>query len=141
MSARDRIHAMLPPISRIAEAEAREQELNARLDALVAETVTQTRLADAAYFEQRRLPRERVDGPFDRGRRAAEGCVVEELRERAGNTAASLENYPGELAMLRGLLGVLRVTVEHGDLRQVQQLLHEHVSDEAAAYAEAGEAS
>jgi hypothetical protein len=49
------------------------------------------------------------------------------------------ENYPGELAMLRGLLGVLRVTAKHGDFRQMQQLLAEHERDEQDAYAGLGE--
>lgn len=46
------------------------------------------------------------------------------------------ENYPGELAMLRGLLGVLRAVAQHGDMAEVQRLLSEHAADEQAAYAE-----
>ncbi|MEV0915459.1 hypothetical protein AB0I93_14460 [Streptomyces sp. NPDC049967] len=46
------------------------------------------------------------------------------------------ENYPGELAMLRGLLGVLRAVAKHGDMAEVQRLLAEHTADEQAAYAE-----
>lgn len=50
--------------------------------------------------------------------------------------AERTEAYPGELAMLRGLLGVLRVTAAHGDMTEVRRLLAEHASDEQAAYAE-----
>jgi hypothetical protein len=53
--------------------------------------------------------------------------------------SADIENYPGELAMLRGLLGVLRVTAKHGDFQQVQQLLAEHERDEQDAYNALGE--
>ncbi|MFF6781373.1 hypothetical protein [Streptomyces sp. NPDC012510] len=53
--------------------------------------------------------------------------------------ATGPENYSGELAMLRGLLGVLRATAKHGDFHQVQQLLAEHERDEQDAYAGLGE--
>lgn len=46
------------------------------------------------------------------------------------------ENYPGELDMLRGLLGVLRPVAQHGDMAEVQRLLAEHAADEQASYAE-----
>ncbi|MER6607324.1 hypothetical protein ABT282_15780 [Streptomyces sp. NPDC000927] len=49
----------------------------------------------------------------------------------------TVETYPGELAMLRGLLGVLRVVVKHGDMDEVRRLLAEHASDEQDAYTEA----
>ncbi|MDX3714366.1 hypothetical protein PV733_36675 [Streptomyces europaeiscabiei] len=58
-------------------------------------------LAEAAdYVEQRRLARADIVTDFDRGRRAAEGCVVEELRELAGAgqeaTAAAATATPDE---------------------------------------------
>jgi hypothetical protein len=43
----------------------------------------------ADYVEQRRLARADIVTDFDRGRRAAEGCVVEELRELAGEEATA----------------------------------------------------
>ncbi|MFE7105586.1 hypothetical protein ACFU98_10830 [Streptomyces sp. NPDC057575] len=49
--------------------------------------------------------------------------------------AATIEYYPGELAMLRGLLGVIRATATHGGgMDEVRRLLAEHASDEQAAY-------
>jgi hypothetical protein len=47
------------------------------------------------------------------------------------------EAYPGELAMLRGLVATLRVVAQHGDLADVVKLLDEHQRDEQDAYAEA----
>lgn len=46
------------------------------------------------------------------------------------------EAYRGELFMARGLVGVLRVVAEHGDMAEVQRLLAEHASDERDAYVE-----
>jgi hypothetical protein len=57
----------------------------------------------------------------------------EELLDRY---RAEFEAYPGELAMLRGLVGVLRVVAKHGDMAEVQRLLAEHIRDEQAAYSE-----
>ncbi|WP_326700242.1 hypothetical protein OG909_24920 [Streptomyces sp. NBC_01754] len=50
---------------------------------------------------------------------------------------STAEAYPGELVMHRGLLGVLRVVAQHGDMTEVRRLLAEHANDEQAAYAEA----
>lgn len=49
----------------------------------------------------------------------------------------SVENYPGELAMFRGLVRVLRVAARNEDMREVQRLLWQHTADEAAAYEKA----
>lgn len=46
------------------------------------------------------------------------------------------EAYPGELAMLHGLIATLTAVAEHGDLTQVRKLLEEHQADTAAARAE-----
>jgi hypothetical protein len=51
------------------------------------------------------------------------------------------ENYPGALAMLRGLVRTLRVVVRQDasaekQRAEVRKLLHEHASDDAAARAE-----
>lgn len=51
------------------------------------------------------------------------------------------EDYPGELAMLRGLVRTLRVVVRQDasaekQRAEVRKLLHEHASDDAAARAE-----
>lgn len=59
----------------------------------------------------------------------------------------TIENYPGELAMLRGVLGVVRSIARHGDLgeteggRELRRIVAEHYADERAAYAEQGEKS
>lgn len=53
---------------------------------------------------------------------------------RAEVLAADGQAYDGELAMLRGLVGTLRVVAEHGDLTEVRRLLDEHKSDEQDAY-------
>ncbi|MGW1546648.1 hypothetical protein [Streptomyces sp. NPDC002346] len=54
---------------------------------------------------------------------------------RAESTATS-ENYPGELAMLRGVLGVVRTIAQHGDIDELRRVIAEHYADERAAYAE-----
>ncbi|MCX4994299.1 hypothetical protein [Streptomyces longwoodensis] len=48
------------------------------------------------------------------------------------------ELFPGELAMLRGLVRTLRVVVrpDDADVAEVRRLLHQHAGDEAAAVAE-----
>ncbi|MER7815588.1 hypothetical protein [Streptomyces sp. NPDC096153] len=46
------------------------------------------------------------------------------------------EAYPGELAMLRGLLGVVRTIAQHGDMDELRRVIAEHHSDEHDAYAE-----
>ncbi|KND45303.1 hypothetical protein [Streptomyces stelliscabiei] len=58
----------------------------------------------ADYVEQRRLARADIVTDFDRGRRAAEGCVVEELRELAGEeaTAAAATATPDEKFFVPG---------------------------------------
>lgn len=52
-------------------------------------------------------------------------------------TEMDAQAYPGELAMLRGLVATLRVVAQHGDLADVVKLLDEHQRDEQDAYAEA----
>ncbi len=65
-------------------------------------------LTEAAdYFEERRLARADTVTDFDRGRRAAEGCVVEELRELAAAdggeaTAAAATATPDEKFFVPG---------------------------------------
>lgn len=59
-------------------------------------------------------------------------------------TPADGQEYDGELAMLRGLVRTLRVVVRddgsaEAQRAEVRQLLHEHVTDEAAARVEAEE--
>ena len=59
--------------------------------------------------------------------------------------ATEFEAYPGELAMLRGVLGVVRAIARHGELgdteggRELRRIVAEHYADERAAYAERGE--
>lgn len=69
----------------------------------------------------------------------ATGCTRDDHDHIAMHRAeviAEFEAYPGEIAMLRGLLGVIRVVAKHGDMDEVRRLLAEHASDEQAAYAE-----
>lgn len=47
----------------------------------------------------------------------------------------SAESYPGELAMLHGLIATLTAVAEHGDLKDVRKLLEEHQADDTAARA------
>lgn len=55
-------------------------------------------------------------------------------------SAPDAEAYPGELAMLRGLVRTLRVVVRYDDdVAEVRRLLHQHAADEAAAYAALGD--
>lgn len=87
MSARDEILSSLRPGSRIPRL----------LDDYRAEVLTEA----ADHFEQRRLARADIVTDFDRGRRAAEGRVVEELRELADTrekaTAAAATATPDTL--------------------------------------------
>ncbi|MFE9921614.1 hypothetical protein ACFYQA_08525 [Streptomyces sp. NPDC005774] len=50
--------------------------------------------------------------------------------------ADTVEAYPGELAMLHGLIATLRAVADHGDLTDVRKLLDEHQRDDAQARAE-----
>ncbi|MGW2550636.1 hypothetical protein [Streptomyces sp. NPDC001635] len=80
---------------------------------------------------------ERNDGAL-----ATPEAVVDAFREEvlAANGSAA-ENYPGELAMLRGLLGVVRVIAKHGDVDELRRVVQEYESDEQGAFAEAEEKS
>jgi hypothetical protein len=53
--------------------------------------------------------------------------------------AAEFEAYPGELAMLRGVLGVVRTIAKHSDMDELRRVIAEHYADENAAYAEQAE--
>ncbi len=46
------------------------------------------------------------------------------------------EAYPGELAMLHGLIATLTAVAQHGDLNDVRKLLEEHKADDAQARTE-----
>lgn len=50
---------------------------------------------------------------------------------------AEAEAYPGELSMLRGVLGVIRVVAQQGDTAELRRIVAEHRADERDAYAEA----
>ncbi|MFR0351830.1 hypothetical protein [Streptomyces sediminimaris] len=73
---------------------------------------------------------------------AALTAAAEEVEEKSSRTAADAtpgEAYPGELAMLRGLVRTLRTVARYGtDMGEVQQLLAEHASDDADARQGAG---
>ncbi|WP_372352598.1 hypothetical protein [Streptomyces sp. KL116D] len=49
------------------------------------------------------------------------------------------EAYPGELAMLRGLVRAIRTIAEHSDMDEVRHVLAEHATDERASYDALGE--
>lgn len=67
------------------------------------------------------------------------GAVRPPLSSASARLLTDAERYPGELAMLRGLAGVLRVVAEHSDdMAEVRRLLAEHASDERDAYAQGG---
>ncbi|MGW3025814.1 hypothetical protein [Streptomyces sp. NPDC001221] len=51
------------------------------------------------------------------------------------------EAYPGELAMLRGLLGVVRVIAKHSDIDELRRVIREYDTDEQDARTEAREKS
>lgn len=97
-------------------------------------------LAEAADEVGARCEEHGVFGVDDLLRRMAKDRALVEKDTLTGTTSTpqptTIENYPGELAMLRGLLGVIRVVAEHGDMDEVRRLLAEHASDEQAAYAE-----
>ncbi|MFC8515540.1 hypothetical protein [Streptomyces sp. NPDC057257] len=68
--------------------------------------------------------------------------TLQVLTDRVTEAVAPLtqhtnEAYPGELAMLSGLVATLHAVAEHGDLADVRKLLAEHKRDEQDAYAEA----
>lgn len=68
-------------------------------------------------------------------RNASPQAAARELLARY-DAEAGPEDYPGELAMLRGLVATLHAVAEHGDLPDVRKVLAEHKSDEAEARAE-----
>lgn len=70
--------------------------------------------------------------------RASEGSTVGDLspEELLDRYRAGFEGYAGELFILRGLVGMLRVVAQQGDFDEVRRLLTQHASDEQAAYAE-----
>ncbi|MFD3574729.1 hypothetical protein [Streptomyces sp. NPDC058644] len=55
--------------------------------------------------------------------------------------ATEPENYPGELAMLRGLVMVIHTIAKHSDIEELRRVLAEHETDERAAYSALGEKS
>lgn len=73
------------------------------------------------------------------------GVARDLLTNHRAEVIAEHEAHPGELAMLRGVVGVLRTVVRAGDLaecegvRELRRLVAEHCTDERAAYAEAEE--
>ncbi|MFK0062672.1 hypothetical protein ACIQTN_26025 [Streptomyces werraensis] len=78
--------------------------------------------------------------PFELGEKLAPAVdwLIARVAELEARLAKSVEAYPGELVMLRGLVATLRVVAEHGDLADVVKLLDEHQRDEQDAYAETG---
>jgi hypothetical protein len=65
----------------------------------------------------------------------AEGLLAAHRAE----VIAEFEAYPGELAMLRGVLGMVRTIAKHSDMDELRRVIAEHYADENAAYAEQAE--
>lgn len=72
--------------------------------------------------------------------------TLQVLTDRVTEAVAPLvpdttEAYPGQLAMLTGLVATLRAVATHGDLADVRKLLDEHQRDEQDAYTETEKSS
>ncbi|RPE40210.1 hypothetical protein EDD90_3246 [Streptomyces sp. Ag109_O5-1] len=63
--------------------------------------------------------------------------LMHNYRDEELHKSRTAEAYPGQLAMLSGLIATLRAVAQHGDLSDVRKLLAEHERDEQDAYAEA----
>lgn len=70
-----------------------------------------------------------------RCRTIVQAMAGEEATPQGATATPHTETFDGELAMLRGLVRVLRTVARQDDLREVQRLLTEHASDENAARA------
>lgn len=84
--------------------------------------------------------------------RTVSEAILSQLSSRRGGDPASAQSlldayqaevlaedgqaYPGELAMLHGLIATLTAVAEHGDLKDVRELLEEHKADDTAARTE-----
>lgn len=84
--------------------------------------------------------RTRGDVLFRMADKISRGAIRPPLSSASARLLTDAERYPGELAMLRGLAGVLRVVAEHSDdMAEVRRLLAEHAADEQDAYARGGD--
>lgn len=70
-----------------------------------------------------------------RCRNVVQAMAGEEAAPQGATATPHTESFDGELAMLRGLVRVLRTVARQDDLRQMQRLLTEHASDDNAARA------
>ncbi|MCX5103442.1 hypothetical protein [Streptomyces sp. NBC_00439] len=71
--------------------------------------------------------------PLSRQRDRITNDTVKTLAKQPTDTEA----YSGELAMLRGVIGVVRTVAEHGDMDELRRIVAEHRADEQAACDEA----
>ena len=72
----------------------------------------------------------------------AEGCTRDDhdhIGDHRAEVIAEFEAYPGELDMLRGVLGVVRTIARHSDIAELRRVIAEHYADERAAYEQAAE--
>ncbi|MFF9568451.1 hypothetical protein [Streptomyces sp. NPDC014685] len=128
---------MAPVLRRLLDIEVERDALRARvaeLEALKPAPVQTCRTCGAGYdYGQPCSVCE-----FKKRMAAAIAAPVEKDTPAGESTpqAITVESYPDELSMLRGLLGVIRAVAKHGDMEEVRRLLAEHASDEQAAYAE-----
>lgn len=117
-----------------------EKHANELLDAHRAEVLAEA--LQAARTETERLENGDHDARAARGARSVTYLLRNLAREKSSRPAADAtpgEAYPGQLAMLTGLVATLRAVAEHGDLDDVRKLLAEHQRDEQDACAETGE--
>lgn len=126
--------------------------LSMRLDAIEAHRLTNEYRAEVlaeASAVAKAMPTEdcsdadSYDDAWDRGSYAvgerlqemADQAIREKTTPQGATATPHTETFDGELAMLRGLVRVLRTVARQDDLREVKRLLTEHASDENAARA------
>jgi hypothetical protein len=78
-----------------------------------------------------------MPGPADHGRARGSLLVLYEMRGQPlmAENVNVVENYPGELVALRGLVGQARAIAAHGSMEELRAALAEHGQEEAAALA------
>ncbi|HET6356054.1 hypothetical protein [Streptomyces sp.] len=99
----------------------------------------------SAYEELEQVLRNTDVGYLDRQYFPAEPTAIADkiLTKHRAEVIAEFEAYPGELDMLRGVLGVVRTVVRHGHfvetegVRELRRIIAEHYADERAAYEQA----
>ena len=127
MTARDRIHAMLPICDSPTEADTRAQELDARLDDYRTEAIHK------AIGRLRAIPVTctALTGPVWYGN--GWNSAIRVLEEIAEYRTPDDEAYGGELQMLRALALGVRVAARKGQIDEVQRLVLAHAAADGDA--------